>query len=67
MIVYINNEPRELGEKFLIPDVLSLLAIQHTRGTAVAVNNHVVPRARWESFFLKENDKVTIIKATQGG
>lgn len=37
------------------------------RGLAAAVNYTVVPRANWNTFPLKENDVITIIRATQGG
>ena len=36
-------------------------------GIALAVNEKVVPKTEWEKFLLKENDKIIIIKATQGG
>ena len=38
-----------------------------TTGIALAVNEKVVPKKEWEKFELKENDKVLLIKATQGG
>ena len=36
-------------------------------GIAIAVNDQVITRGNWEQFQLNENDKITIIKATQGG
>ena len=42
------------------------LAIRR-EGIAVAVNETVVPKAQWDSFELQPNDKVLVIKATQGG
>jgi len=36
-------------------------------GTAVAVNEAVVPRARWGAVALSEGDRVEVIKAVQGG
>jgi sulfur carrier protein len=41
--------------------------MSNTNGIAAAVNNSVVPKTTWEKFQLKENDKIIIIKATQGG
>ncbi len=37
------------------------------KGIAVALNSSVVPRINWQIQFLKQNDEVLIIKATQGG
>jgi len=38
-----------------------------TEGVAFAVNDSVVPRSQWESFVIKENDNILIIKAARGG
>ena len=37
------------------------------KGIAVAVNNVVVAKNAWSGFELKENDKILVIKASQGG
>ena len=37
------------------------------KGIAVAVNGEVIMRAAWKETQIQENDKITIIKATQGG
>lgn len=37
------------------------------KGTAVAVNDSVVPKAEWKEQKLEEEDRVEIIRATQGG
>lgn len=37
------------------------------KGIAVAVNYKIVPKQNWDSFELKENDKVEIVHAVQGG
>ena len=66
MNVFVNNEPRVLNGKKEISQLVELLGLS-TKGMALAVNNTVVSRSEWEKYELKENDKVTIIKATQGG
>ncbi|MDZ7691587.1 MAG: sulfur carrier protein ThiS [Balneolaceae bacterium] len=38
-----------------------------SKGTAVAVNDTVVPKSQWDQQHLEEEDKVEIIRATQGG
>ena len=36
-------------------------------GLAVAINDVVIPKNKWENRTFSENDKVIIIKATAGG
>ncbi|HTF81901.1 MAG TPA: sulfur carrier protein ThiS [Cytophagales bacterium] len=47
--------------------LLEKLQLHEKRGIAVAVNNTVVPKSGWVDCILRQEDKVTIIKATQGG
>jgi sulfur carrier protein len=37
------------------------------KGVAVAVNGNVIPASQWSDHVLSHNDKLMIIKATQGG
>ncbi len=67
MIVFVNNAPVEVKEEETIPGVLQLLQLSAPKGIAVAVNNEVISRADWEHFTVRENDQVTVIRATQGG
>ncbi len=68
MRVNINGEEASLPGDAGLLQVLGLrnIDVSHN-GVAVAVNNRVVPRHKWDSFKLKENDNILIIKATQGG
>ena len=43
------------------------LGFQDRKGLAVALNGAVVPRAEWESRRIGAEDKLLIIRATQGG
>ena len=45
---------------------LSTLKIE-SKGIAIAVNQTVISKSEWNKTQLKENDNITIIKATQGG
>ena len=38
-----------------------------TTGIAVAVNQRMVPRTKWDSYTLNEDDNIIIIKAVCGG
>lgn len=66
MNLIINSEPKQFSGKN-ISELIQLLNLGSTNGTAFAVNDKVVAKTEWERFELKENDKVLIIKATQGG
>ncbi|WP_222707246.1 sulfur carrier protein ThiS [Pontibacter qinzhouensis] len=67
MKIFINNQPEELQLPQTVSVVLDLLQLPHTRGIAIAVNNQIVPKIQWDAHQLQENDKLTVIKATQGG
>jgi len=64
----VNGEDRVFALKS--PSVQALLAeigIAETRGVAVAVDDHVVPKSAWASTHLESGQRVEIIRATQGG
>jgi sulfur carrier protein len=67
MNVYVNNTKRELGNASSIKDALAAAGIAAINGIAVAVNNEVVPKTDWDKYTLGAEDKITVIKATQGG
>ena len=58
------------SQKLLTGNKLSELLLQlnmDTRGIAVAVNNIVISKSDWNNYELNDKDKITIIRATQGG
>lgn len=66
MNLLVNSEPRQfLGKN--ISELLESLQLKNTNGIALAVNEEVIPKSEWEKFQLRDNDKVLIIKAAQGG
>ena len=67
MNIYVNNKQQEVPAETRISDALQSLNIAAQKGIAVAINNNVVPRAEWETYRLRAEDKITLIKATQGG
>ena len=65
----INGQPQTLslsGQPSLSA-LLASLAVPTVRGIAVAVNDQVVPRSQWDTHALRDQDRVEIIRATQGG
>jgi sulfur carrier protein len=67
MKVELNNKEFEIENN----SSLQLLLEQSNNiikpGIAVAVNNSVIPRTKWNDYFLNEDDKIIIIKAVCGG
>ena len=67
MVCYVNNIAQEAAENQLLIDLLTARGITEPRGLAVAVNDAVVPRAEWATHAMRAHDRITIIRATQGG
>jgi thiamine biosynthesis protein ThiS len=43
------------------------LRIDKESGIAVSINDVIIPRRKWSTIKIEPKDKITIIKATQGG
>lgn len=67
MNIYLNDKPTKIEENTSIHSLLKSMHIESFQGIAIGVNDSVIPRNEWESKFLKENDKVLLIRASQGG
>ena len=67
MVCYINNTAHEAADNQPLIALLAARGISEPRGLAVAVNDAVVPRAEWAAHALNEQDRITVIRATQGG
>ncbi len=67
MTIFVNDAALEFTVPATLPVILDSIAIKRFEGIAVAVNNEVVPKAEWNNFTLKENDKILVIRAFQGG
>ncbi|BDC98913.1 sulfur carrier protein ThiS [Persicobacter psychrovividus] len=67
MIIYLNETAKECTENLSLAQFLKSEQLIEASGIAVAVNQCVVSRADWETHLLQSEDKVLIIRATQGG
>lgn len=68
MDLVINGESRRLDDVRTLAEVLERLELpRRGGGIAVAVNDQVVPRARWESTHVQPGDRIEVIHAVQGG
>ncbi|GAB4278287.1 MAG: hypothetical protein Kow0068_01850 [Marinilabiliales bacterium] len=67
MNVYVNNRITEVDKGITLSKLIEFLKITYGKGIAIALNGSVISKTNWEKTYLKEGDKILIIKATQGG
>ena len=67
MEVLVNNQTITTPASCTIEKLLPLVGIHDPRGIAVAVNEQVIAKTNWFSHQLLPQDKIMLIKATQGG
>jgi sulfur carrier protein len=66
--VIVNGETTPLPAGGRLLDVLQALHIEpETRGVAVALNESIVPRARWQTAHVRPGDRIEVVRAVQGG
>ena len=66
MRVVVNGEPREVGERATVAELVEVLALAPER-LAVELNREVVRRALWRETRLSEGDRVEIVHFVGGG
>ncbi|WP_106829672.1 sulfur carrier protein ThiS [Parabacteroides pacaensis] len=66
MKVKVNNKEMELDPSITLHQLAIQLELPD-KGIAIAVNNKMISRSEWESFFVQANDAIIIIKAACGG
>lgn len=67
MIVALNGDKIELANSSSLWQLLEQYQLHQQNGIAVAVNEEVIAKENWKEQELQENDRILIIKATQGG
>ncbi|MFY9925204.1 MAG: sulfur carrier protein ThiS [Opitutaceae bacterium] len=65
--ITVNDRPHALAAGATLLALLGELGLAERRGVAAAVNGEVVPKAAWATRSLARNDRVLVIRATQGG
>jgi len=67
MNLTVNGQPTTL-QSSTVTELLEQQGIIPTQqGTAVAVNDTVIPRRNWPTHQLQEGDRIEVITAMQGG
>jgi len=67
MEIIVNQEKQIVPDNSTISSLLKEMNLTEKAGFAVALNQQVVPRNKWDSTTLKESDKVLLIEISQGG
>ncbi|AMA50502.1 MULTISPECIES: sulfur carrier protein ThiS [Flavobacterium] len=68
MELIINQEKKIFKEEVLtLQELLDIELPDKQKGIAIAIDQQVIPRSQWENTSLQSNQKIIIIKATQGG
>ncbi len=66
MNILVNDEPHRFVEPLTLYTLLNLLSLSAT-GSALAVNQVIIPRDNWPSHLLKDGDQVLLFQAIAGG
>ena len=66
MKISVNNKETELLQGNTVADLAAQLELP-AQGVAIAVNNKMIPRTKWNEQCLSEGDNLVIIKAACGG
>jgi sulfur carrier protein len=67
-LIVLNGETSEVRPGETLAELLLDMGLDaDARGIAVAVDGDVVPRASWGSFALKQDARVEVLTAMQGG
>ncbi len=67
MKIFVNEEEKKVEENITISQLLEILKLNKVGGIAIAINEEVINRTQWTEKIINANDKVLIVKATQGG
>lgn len=63
----VNGEPRDSASTTLVALLVELGHDPARQGIAIALNDEVVHRTRWERTTLRDDDRIEIVAAVQGG
>lgn len=67
MTIFVNDKPTQVENNISIVSLLKSMDIESFQGIAIGINDQVIPQSEWNSKLINENDKILIIRASQGG
>ena len=62
----VNGDPVDLPDGMTVAELAARLGVG-ARGSAVALDSAVLPRAEWAGTVLREGQRVEVVHAVQGG
>lgn len=65
--ILLNGQAMSCPQNYNLFQLLQQLKKENEGGLALALNQEVIPKALWANTFLKNQDQVLLITATQGG
>jgi sulfur carrier protein len=66
MKIRLNDQLLELEQSLSIIDLLEQLE-RHQPGTALAINQTIIPRADWATHYVQDGDDILLFQAIAGG
>ena len=66
MKIYINQKEIEVQDNISVKELLDMQQIA-IEGTAIAIDNKLVPKNEWNDRILTDGNKITIIRGPFGG
>ena len=67
MKVRVNNKEKIVPVDCTLQELVEILGIKENDPIALAIGQDVIAKQDWNATTLKDNDKITIIRATCGG
>ncbi|CAI1208107.1 sulfur carrier protein ThiS [Serratia grimesii] len=66
MKIRLNDQPFELAQPLSVDALLEQLE-RHQPGTALAINQTIIPRADWVNHLVQDGDDILLFQAIAGG
>ncbi|WP_448665336.1 sulfur carrier protein ThiS [Serratia plymuthica] len=66
MKIRLNDQPLELAQPLSVTALLEQLEL-HQPGTALAINQTIIPRADWANHQVQDGDDILLFQAIAGG
>lgn len=66
MQIVVNGEKKNVKQHITISGLIEMLGIK-VKVMAAAVNMEIVKKEEWDSYMLKENDKIELLQFVGGG
>ena len=66
MHIIINDQPMEFDAPLTVNQLFSTLDLPMV-GTALAINQVIIPKSQWDSYLINDQDNILLFQAIAGG